>query len=147
MNTNIVGTITELKCITYFLELGYTVSVPQNPCRYDFIIDTGDKLLKVQVKTSNSLKINKWMMTESSEKISSNNLFYVLVNMNEGQMPSYYIIPSAYVANKIKNEYEQWLKTPGKNGQKRNPTPMRTFTFSSDNEMLQYKDAWHLLGL
>ena len=52
LDTNIVGTITELKCITYFLELGYTVSVPQNPSRYDFILDTGEKLLKIQVKTS-----------------------------------------------------------------------------------------------
>ena len=53
-DTNIIGTLTELKCITYFLELGYTVSVPQNPTRYDFILDTGEKLLKIQVKTSNA---------------------------------------------------------------------------------------------
>ena len=44
------GTITELKCITYFLELGYNVSVPQKPARYDFILDTGSELFKVQVK-------------------------------------------------------------------------------------------------
>ena len=49
LNTNIVGTITELKCKTYFLELGYTVSTPENPTRYDFILDTGDQLLKIQV--------------------------------------------------------------------------------------------------
>ncbi len=55
-DTNIVGTITELKCITHFLELGCTVSVPQNPARYDFIVDTGNRLLKVQVKTSNSTR-------------------------------------------------------------------------------------------
>jgi hypothetical protein len=54
MDTNIIGTITELKCKIYFLELGYTVSTPENPSRYDFILDTGDKLLKVQVKTSNT---------------------------------------------------------------------------------------------
>jgi hypothetical protein len=47
MDTNIKGTITELKCKTYFLELGYTVSTPENPTRYDFILDTGDKLLKI----------------------------------------------------------------------------------------------------
>ncbi len=55
-DTNIIGTVTELKCMTYFLELGYTVSVPQNPTRYDFILDVGDKLLKIQVKTSNNNK-------------------------------------------------------------------------------------------
>ena len=56
MDTNIIGTITELKCITYFLELGFTVSVPQNPCRYDFILDTGTELLKIQVKTCNTTR-------------------------------------------------------------------------------------------
>ena len=54
MNTNIKGTITELKCKTYFLELGYTVSTPENPTRYDFILDTGEKLLKIQAKTCSS---------------------------------------------------------------------------------------------
>ena len=56
MDTNLIGAITELKCITYFLELGYTVSVPQNPCRYDFIIDTGNNLYKIQVKTCNTTR-------------------------------------------------------------------------------------------
>lgn len=44
------GTVVELKCITYLLELGYNVSIPQKPTRYDFILDTGTELLKVQVK-------------------------------------------------------------------------------------------------
>lgn len=52
IDTNLIGTITELKCKTYFLELGYMVSTPDSPARYDFILDTGENLLKIQVKTS-----------------------------------------------------------------------------------------------
>lgn len=55
-DTNLIGTITEMKCMTYFLELGYTVSVPQNPSRYDFIVDTKERLLKIQVKTCNTTR-------------------------------------------------------------------------------------------
>ena len=51
MNTNVKGAITELKCKTYFLELGYIVSTPEFPARYDFILDIDKKLLKIQVKT------------------------------------------------------------------------------------------------
>ena len=51
LDTNLKGTITELKCKTYFLELGYMVSTPESPTRYDFILDTGEKLLKIQAKT------------------------------------------------------------------------------------------------
>ena len=54
MNTNIKGIITELKCKIYFLEMGYTVSTPEYPVRYDFILDTGEQLLKIQVKTCTS---------------------------------------------------------------------------------------------
>ena len=64
-NTNLIGSITELKCITYFLELGFTVSVPQNPCRYDFIVDTGENLLKIQVKTCNTTR-NEGCLTFST---------------------------------------------------------------------------------
>lgn len=54
MDTNLKGTITELKCKIYFLELGYFVSTPDSPTRYDFILDVDGKLLKIQVKTSKS---------------------------------------------------------------------------------------------
>lgn len=54
-NTNLKGTITELKCKLYFLELGYTVSTPDTPDRYDFILDCNRQLLKIQVKTSHEV--------------------------------------------------------------------------------------------
>lgn len=107
----------------------------------------GSKTVAIQVKTSNNVKSNKWVMTANVEKVFSDNLFYVLVNMNEGQMPSYYIIPSTVVANKMHTEYQLWLETPGKNGQKHNATSIRKFTFDSEYEMSKYKDAWDLLGL
>lgn len=45
MDTNFRGTITELKCKLYFLELGYVVSTPETPTRYDFILDTSTQEL------------------------------------------------------------------------------------------------------
>ena len=53
-NTNFKGAITELKCKTYFLELGYVVSTPEVPARYDFVVDINNQLLKIQVKTCTS---------------------------------------------------------------------------------------------
>lgn len=52
METILKGCITEIKCKLYFLELGYVVSVPGKPVRYDFVLDTGNQLLRVQVKSS-----------------------------------------------------------------------------------------------
>ena len=46
------GNLTEIECMTAFLELGYNVSVPfGEDCRYDFIADINDKLYKIQCKT------------------------------------------------------------------------------------------------
>lgn len=52
MRTSVIGTITEMKSQLYFIQLGYIVSVPITQERYDFILDTGKQLYKIQVKTS-----------------------------------------------------------------------------------------------
>ena len=52
MNSIQKGTLTELQCQYDFIELGYLVSQPISPCRYDFIVDIGTKLIKIQCKTA-----------------------------------------------------------------------------------------------
>lgn len=55
--TNQKGLITEMEVALYFIKLGYNVSQPLNiDSRYDFILDTGKNLLKIQVKTSHKDK-------------------------------------------------------------------------------------------
>lgn len=53
-NDNLLkGALTEQKCFLKCIEMGFTVSKPLfDNARYDFILDTGSKLLKIQVKTS-----------------------------------------------------------------------------------------------
>lgn len=51
--TPIKGSLTELKCMTAFMENGYEVNVPfGNHARYDFVADINGKMIRVQVKTS-----------------------------------------------------------------------------------------------
>lgn len=53
MDTQKKGYITEQKCFLKCLEAGFTISKPLiNNARYDFILDTGNKLLKIQIKSS-----------------------------------------------------------------------------------------------
>ena len=52
MNSIQKGTLTELQCQYDFIKLGYLVSQPISPCRYDFIVDIGKALIKVQCKTA-----------------------------------------------------------------------------------------------
>lgn len=55
-NTKDIGILSELKVITELVEMGFIVSQPYGDnAPYDFIVDTGDKMLKVQVKTAQEL--------------------------------------------------------------------------------------------
>lgn len=52
-NTQIKGAITEQKCFLKCIEKGWIVSKPLfDNARYDFIADTGNNLLRIQIKTS-----------------------------------------------------------------------------------------------
>jgi hypothetical protein len=149
-NNSTVGIAGEFFVAAELTRRGYVASLTgKNTKAIDILASSkdGSRAVSIQVKTSNNAKANKWMMNENAETLFSDNLFYVFVNMREGQMPDYYIIPSTFVAQKIREEHQLWLNTPGRNGQKHNPTSMRTFTFSSEAQMLEYKDAWGLLGL
>lgn len=60
------GNLTELQCIASCMELGYTVSIPYgDTARYDFILDIGIKLLRIQVKTCR----NKQSIVNSEDAI------------------------------------------------------------------------------
>lgn len=51
--TQYKGQLTEQKCFVKCLEAGYLISKPLfDNARYDFILDTGEKLLRIQVKSS-----------------------------------------------------------------------------------------------
>lgn len=55
MNTQQKGMLIQQKCFLKCIEEGYIISKPLfDNARYDFILDTGAKLLKIQVKSSTS---------------------------------------------------------------------------------------------
>lgn len=59
MNNNTLGELAELKFLSEATSRGFIVSRPfghQN--RYDFILDTGKKLFKIQVKSTSSSKVD-----------------------------------------------------------------------------------------
>ena len=70
------GNITELECITYFSKLGYNVSIPFGEnCRYDFILDVNNILVKIQCKTCRTSKDKSvlFFSCESNRNSGSNN--------------------------------------------------------------------------
>lgn len=148
--TGRIGVAGEYFVMAELTRRGYVASLTsKNTKAIDLLVSdkTGNQLAAIQVKTSDNAKVQKWKMSESVERNVSPNLYYVFVNMNGGAEPSYYVIPSKYVAYRVAQDYQEFLDTPAKNGKKHNETTMRTFTFVDEEEMNQYKDAWYLLGI
>lgn len=55
--TLIKGITTELQCMCAFIERGYQIGIPYGNCNaYDFIVDTGSKLIRMQCKSSSWYK-------------------------------------------------------------------------------------------
>lgn len=50
--TQFRGTITELEVATDLLKYGFIISRPLIDTRYDYLLDTGNHIYKIQVKTS-----------------------------------------------------------------------------------------------
>lgn len=66
------GNLTELQCLTAVYELGYKAAIPYGEnSRYDFIIDIGNKLLRVQVKTSSTVDKDSFKFSCRSTRVNS----------------------------------------------------------------------------
>ena len=59
------------------------------------------------------------------------------------ELPIFHIVPSRYVARRMKSGHKKWLETPGRNGQMHNDSNMRVW----GDEKNKYLDKWDLLEL
>lgn len=124
---------------------GYLATITLRNSKGVDVLVTNDKATRtaaIQVKTRYS-KGTAWVLNEKAEKYHAPNFFYCFVSLNYGEPADFYIVPSKVVAETIKKHNRNWLKTPGRAGQKHNQTTMRTFR---DDEG-KFLNHWNLLGL
>lgn len=122
---------------------GFTVAVPMSNVK-DFDILAIDretyKQFAIQVKTT-GYKQKVWTLNQKNENIIGDNIIYFFVSLNEMEVPEYHIVPSKIVADYVKSSHQEWLETPGRNGQKHNDNPMRKFADIED----KYLNNWNCL--
>jgi hypothetical protein len=125
---------------------GYIASITlRNSRGIDIIASNseGTKSISVQVKT-NSSGTKKWMLNKKAEEYFSSNHYYVFVALGGlEEKPSFHIVPSKHVADRLKKTHAEWIKGTKKDGTERKDTPMRNFR---DYEN-KYLEAWHRIKL
>lgn len=127
------------------LKRGYLALVTMgNTKRVDIIATNseGTKTVRIQVKSEKS-KAHQWVLTAKAETEYADDLFYVLVSLGKpDERPDFFVVPSAVVAKRVRQNHKEWLDTPGRNGVAHRDNPMRKF-----DKYDGYQDAWDKLGL
>jgi hypothetical protein len=104
------------------------------------------KSVGIQVKTRQDAG-TEWVLTKKAEELPegdvAQNLFYVFVSLNGRAAPSFHIVSRKEVAKYIRDNHQQWLNTPGRDGRAHQDNPMRKFSDPAG----RYRDAWDALGL
>lgn len=112
---------------------GFSVGVPMSNVKdYDLLcVSENNNHYALQVKTTASGK-NKWMLSRKNENIKEDNVFYVFVHLHDLGTPSFYIVPSKIVADTVYKSHHDWLKNPGKKGNKHKDNPIRLIELNDD---------------
>lgn len=108
-------------------------------------VTSNDNKTEIRIKVSatwDSRGGRKWVLNKKIEEVAEENLFYIFVNLLQGdKRPEFFIIHSTELSNKIKTEYESWLKTHGEKGKEHNDNLLRQF---ADKEG-KYLEKWNVL--
>lgn len=126
---------------------GYIASITlRNTREIDILVSNRDatKSVGIQVKSTRYSKTRKWLVNKKSEDYYADNLFYVFVNLKEGnQRPDFFVVPSKVVAKYVTRGHKDWMEKPNRLGGKHKDSPMRNFFDREGN----YLERWDLLNL
>jgi hypothetical protein len=141
--------------------LGFIVGLaPENTRAVDIVAmsEDGKRNFQIQVKTMTKGRSSDqgWYMHPKHEEIRTSNLFYVFVALpqewTDKDQPETFIIPSAKVAEVLKQSHKEWLATPGAKGQKHNDSNVRRLLPKYKHSqaipsdwMEEYRNNWSVL--
>lgn len=159
VNTTILGAAAEHYVMCQLLRRGMIAALaPAGVPDADIIVSNrlGSSLAAVQVKARNNVGNGGWVLKAKHETIRRALLFYAFVDFGASleTAPQCWIVPSATVAEVIKENHDAWLATPGRNGQAHRDTEMRSLMHDYSRRGLgrargwldPYREAWHLVA-
>ena len=154
----LIGAAGEHLVLSRLLSRGLLASqAPRGTRDVDILVNPldGGRPLHIQVKTRSGTgtERKRWAMTKKNEGISSPDIFYCFVDLEDVDNPDVYVIPSKVVAQVIKVGHAKWLRQPGARGQKHNDSDMRSLSniprtetrYAFEGWMDKYLEAWEQL--
>jgi hypothetical protein len=113
--------------------------------KYDILaLGPKGKLVKISVKTTQLDYPRDFPLSEKDESGYSDDFYYAFVKLNKFEKePDFWIIPSTVVSPMLKNSYELWLKTPGKNNRERKGSSIRSFPIKVLQSQTHFPLSWN----
>jgi len=146
-SNNLVGTAGEYYVCAELCRLGYlALLTPKNNPLFDVVASTqdGSKTVSIQVKTRSIRNKQGWKLGKDIiVKKGNNNLFVVLVNLEETGLPEFYIYEYDILADIVQKNYAAYLSQPKRDGSKRMEVGFRWHDtkFFTDNDRNR-KNNW-----
>ena len=117
-NTVSIGNSGEYFVAAELERRGFTAAVPMSNTKdFDILAINREtqRQIAIQVKTNRG-KGKQWILNKKSEELQGDNIYYVLITLNELEYPEYYIVESKLVAKSVAEGYKLWMQNDGKNG-------------------------------
>lgn len=128
-SNNLVGTAGEYFVCAELCRIGYlALLTPKNNPLFDVVVSgqDGNKSVFIQVKTCSIRNKQGWMLGKNiTVKQNNPNLFVVLVNLEEQGMPEIFIYEYDVLAERVNNNYNNYIKTLKKDGTKKQEVSFR----------------------
>jgi hypothetical protein len=154
-STNI-GIAGEFYVLAQLAQRGLVASfTPANTKAVDILVfdESLDNFCKLEVKTTNQSPrretlfsdepVYSWPMSAKHERIADPRLFFCFVVLQGPcTLPLFFIVPSSYVADYVREQHLYWIRT---RTQAVNPTAMRQFRIRT-TDPLGFKDNWSILS-
>ncbi len=133
---------------------GYIAALtPRNTKGIDVLVSKidGSKSASIQVKTSSAKQrgdySRSWPMEKKDENIFSDSLFFVFVDIKNGnEKPDYYVVRSRAVAEYVKTTHHKYLAKSGGEGKPHPDAELRAFVIE-DSDVDKFLNRWEVLGL
>jgi hypothetical protein len=143
---------------------GWTAALTaRNNRAYDILAKRGDEFAAIRVKTkTSSFTLFQWNAKPNGDiflEMTQQHDFCVLVDIPEAGdvSPAHYVVPTPVIDDWLREDFNEWVTTPGAKGQQRAAdNKRRLFYVDEETEKLghgyqsklaPFKGAWNLLTL
>jgi hypothetical protein len=155
MDNSQMGLTGEFYVLAQLMQRGLVATLTLgNTKGVDILVSNAEmnRLFKVEVKTTNSgPQLERrfgnepcyvWAMSEKQENVRDPSLFYCFVALKGvGELPRFFVAPSAYVAAYVREQHQFWLRTQKSPGA---PTSIRRFRIE-ESDPLHFEGNFGLL--